>query len=361
MIYRWIAAGAGLFVAGFLVWYFQTIVFYILISAVLSLMGKPLVTLISSIKIRRWSPPKWIAATVTLIMMALIIGAAANSIIPIVVEKTNQLASFKPHELTAALSGPMHEIENYIHALVPSGGNFSIKEYFVSQVTPLLNTGLIQNTVTSLTTLIVDMGIAIFSISFITFFFLKDDTLFFNGVVILFPARYENNINRALDSTTTLLIRYFIGLCIEMIIKLICITVPLYFVGFEWSTALIIGLIAAVLNVVPYIGPIIGAFVGYAVAMISPPLGSSLGVVLFQMTMIFGIFQLIDNVILQPYIYSSSVKAHPLEIFIVILMAGYIAGVVGMLFAIPAYTVLRVFAKEFFNHFRVVQKLTENI
>ena len=54
-------------------------------------------------------------------------------------------------------------------------------------------------------------------------------------------------------------------------------------------------------------------------------------------------------------------KAHPLEIFIVILIAGSLAGIVGMLLAIPSYTVLRVFAKEFFSQFRLVQKLTEKI
>ncbi|HNV51901.1 MAG TPA: AI-2E family transporter, partial [Tenuifilaceae bacterium] len=57
----------------------------------------------------------------------------------------------------------------------------------------------------------------------------------------------------------------------------------------------------------------------------------------------------------------NSVKAHPLEIFIVLLIAGSVAGILGMLLAIPCYTVIRVFAKEFFNNFRVVQKLTEKI
>ena len=68
-----------------------------------------------------------------------------------------------------------------------------------------------------------------------------------------------------------------------------------------------------------------------------------------------------DDFVLQPTLYSERVKAHPLEIFIVILIAGSLAGIVGMLLAIPSYTVLRVFAKEFFSQFRLVQKLTEKI
>lgn len=359
-IYRWIAAGAGLLVAGYLVWYFQAIVFYILIAAVLSLMGKPLVILLRRIRIRSWAVPQWLAAMATLAVMLVVIYALAVTLVPVVIDKIDQFSSFNIDQLTTALCDPISRVEEYINSFLPDN-NFSIREYIHTQVSPLFAAANIGSSLASVTGWIVDLVIAVFSVSFITYFFLKDDRLFFEGVVILFPTKYEANIKRALDSATTLLIRYFIGICIEMFVKLVCITLPLYLIGLEFNTALVIGVISAVLNVIPYIGPLIGALSGCVIAMLSPVPGVSMGSVLFQMIVVFIIFQLIDNIILQPYIYSSSVKAHPLEIFIVILMAGYIAGVLGMLFAIPAYTVIRVFAKEFFNHFRVVQKLTEKI
>ena len=67
------------------------------------------------------------------------------------------------------------------------------------------------------------------------------------------------------------------------------------------------------------------------------------------------------GILFQPLIYSSSVNAHPLEIFLVIMIAGSLAGIPGMIIAIPLYTVIRVFAKEFFNKFKVVKKLTKKI
>mgnify|MGYP003295806886 CR=1 FL=1 len=70
--------------------------------------------------------------------------------------------------------------------------------------------------------------------------------------------------------------------------------------------------------------------------------------------------QLVDNFFFQPFIYSNSVKAHPLEIFLVLLMAGHMAGVAGMLVAIPSYTVIRVIAKQFFGNIKPVKALTEN-
>ncbi|WP_298063861.1 AI-2E family transporter [uncultured Rikenella sp.] len=359
-IYRWIAAGAGLLAAGFLVWYFQTIVFYILIAAVLSLMGKPLVTLLCRVRIKERNMPKWAAAMVTLIVMLVVIYALAVTLVPVVLDKIDQLASFDIDRLTSALAEPISRIEEFINRFLPDN-NFSVREYIHTQVGPMIASIDLGRSLASVTGWVVDLVIGVFSISFITYFFLKDDRLFFDGVVILFPAKYEANITRALDSATTLLIRYFIGICIEMLIKLLCITLPLYLFGLEFNTALVIGAISAVLNVIPYIGPLIGAFAGCVIALLSTGPGIATGTLLLQMVIVFAVFQLIDNIILQPYIYSSSVRAHPLEIFIVILMAGYIAGVLGMLLAIPAYTVIRVFAKEFFNHFRVVRKLTENI
>ncbi|WP_297628304.1 AI-2E family transporter [uncultured Rikenella sp.] len=359
-IYRWIAAGAGLLAAGFLVWYFQTIVFYILIAAVLSLMGKPLVTAFGHLRIRGRHIPRWLAAMATLIVMLVVIYILARWLIPVVLQQINQLASFDIDRLTAALGEPMRQIETYINTFLPDN-NFSARAYLDTRLAPLFDSVNLGQSITSVTVWVVDLAIALFSISFITYFFLKDDRLFFESVVIFFPSKYEANIRRALDSTTTLLVRYFIGICIEMLIKLICITVPLYLIGLEFNTAVVIGAITAVLNVIPYIGPLIGGILGCIIALLSLPAGATPGAIIFPMVIILVVFQLIDNIILQPYIYSSSVKAHPLEIFLVILMAGYIAGVTGMLFAIPAYTVIRVFAKEFFNHFRVVQKLTENI
>lgn len=347
-------------VAGFLVWYFQTIVFYILIAAVLSLMGKPLVVALGRLRIRGWQVPKWLAAMVTLTTMLVVIYVFARWLVPVVLQQINQLASFDIDRLTAALGEPLRSIETYINTFLPDN-NFSARAYLDTRLSPLFDSVNLGQSIASVTMWIVDLAIALFSISFITYFFLKDDRLFFEGVVIFFPAKYEANIRRALDSTTTLLIRYFIGICIEMVIKLICITVPLYLIGLEFNTALVIGAITAVLNVVPYIGPLIGGILGCVVALVSLPAGAAPGAILLPMVIVLVVFQLIDNIILQPYIYSSSVKAHPLEIFLVILMAGYLAGVTGMLFAIPAYTVIRVFAKEFFNHFRVVRKLTENI
>ncbi len=359
--YKWLVATAGLLVVCFLVWYFHIIVFYILTAAVLSLLGKPIVTLVERIKINKWTPPRWLAALIALLTLLFVILGLGWLLVPLIIEKIHFFALFDPAELNEIIQAPAVEFEQWVNKTFPLS-NFSIKDVIMDKIAPLFNSGVLKNAVTGVTTFIVDSFIAMFSISFVTFFFLKEDKLFDEGVVTLFPKRYENNIRRAMSSSINLLVRYFIGILIESIIKFLVVGFSLYFLGMELSTALLIGMVTAVLNVIPYIGPLVGGVFAFIIAAMSPSIaGVTIGELIFEITVVLVVFQLIDNIILQPYIYSSSVKAHPLEIFIVILMAGYIAGVVGMLLAIPAYTVLRVFAKEFFANMRVVQKLPEKL
>ena len=82
---------------------------------------------------------------------------------------------------------------------------------------------------------------------------------------------------------------------------------------------------------------------------------------IFNMILVEAVTHLIDNIVFQPIIFSNSVKAHPLEIFIVVLVAGFAAGIPGMLLGIPAYTVIRVFAREFFYGFKAVQRITSSL
>ena len=358
---RWIAAAAGVLVIGFLVWYFHTIVFYILISAVLAIIGKPVVNLLKRINIKGRYLPSWVAAMTTLLVMGAIIILLAEAFIPLIFSKAHSLSvAFDIQKISVVLNEPMAHVEEYINAIFPDA-RFSVATVIEKQLDPIIRAGFITESLGTVTIFIVNFTVAVFAVAFITFFFLKEDRLFTEGVVTLFPKRYEQNVNRAIDSATGLLNRYFVGICIESFIKLVCVSVALLFIGFEFDTAVIIGLVTAVLNLIPYIGPLLGGVIALLIAILSPVEGIAIGHLLFRVTMVLLIFQLLDNIVLQPYIYSSSVKAHPLEIFLVILMAGYIGGIVGMLFAIPAYTVLRVFAKEFFNNFRVVQRLTENI
>ena len=171
---------------------------------------------------------------------------------------------------------------------------------------------------------------------------------------------YEN-IERAMSSVSALLKRYFTGILAESCIVMIVVSLTMMLFGMKTQDAFFIGLIMGVMNVVPYAGPLIGGVMSVFMGVINPIEGMTIGHTVFIIAGSLLIIKGFDDFVLQPTLYSERVKAHPLEIFLVILIAGSLAGIVGMLLAIPSYTVLRVFAKEFFSQFRLVQKLTEKI
>jgi len=361
---KYITIGAIVAIIGFLLWYFSSIIAYILISAVLSLMGKPIVDLISRIKIKSWHPPKAFGAATALVVIWILFYSFFRLMIPLVIDQANELGEVNVGQMVNNFSQPIADIEGFVREYIPASNNFSVKDYLNENLTHVFNISMLTDLFSSTANILMNLFIAAFSISFITFFFLKEESLFFEGLITLFPEKYEQQIVHALTSVVQLLRRYFIGIIIQSFFIMTLDTIGLMIVGVKFNTAIVIGLVAGILNVIPYVGPLTGAIMGVIIGVatnLQLDFTTQLLPMIGYILMVFVVTRIIDDVVFQPLIYSSSVNAHPLEIFIVILIAGSIAGILGMLLAIPAYTVIRVFAKEFFNKFRVVEKLTRKI
>jgi predicted PurR-regulated permease PerM len=200
------------------------------------------------------------------------------------------------------------------------------------------------------------------SVFFICFFFLREQGLFDNILAAAVPEGYEEQTRQAVSQTSELLIRYFIGILTQVTIITLFVSIALSILGVK--NALLIGFFAGFMNIIPYLGPIFGASLGVMIT-ISSNLDVSfyheLVPLLTKVMIVFAIIQLLDNIVLQPNIFSKSVKAHPLEIFIIVLVGAKLGGILGMVLAIPLYTVLRVVGKVFLNKFKVVQSLTRNL
>jgi predicted PurR-regulated permease PerM len=207
-----------------------------------------------------------------------------------------------------------------------------------------------------------NLFLAFFAVSFISFFLLKESHLLTNIILTISPSGYEEKVQTILDKVKPLLTRYFVGVLVEVLLVGSLIAVGLSLLGVE--NAIFIGLFAGTLNVIPYLGPVIGTILGLiltTLGCLDYDLTSQLLPLLLKVTGVFAVVQLTDNIVFQPFIYASSVKAHPLEIFLVILMASTLAGVPGMILAIPVYTLLRVIAQQFLSEFKVIQSITKDI
>lgn len=346
----------------FLVWYFSSVVIYILVSAVLAIMGRPLVNWLSRRKIGKLIMPRWAAATVTLIAIAVIFVSIFSLFIPLIFSKINEFAHLDFTQVLASVEEPISHAQRYLQrTFALPETQFSLSETLISTFKDFINYNTLNSTFTSIINIALSTLISVFSIAFITFFFLKEDGLFYSMVTAMFPDRLQANVTRALDSISVLLARYFTGIFTESLILMVIISTIMILFGMKTDNALLIGLIMGVMNVIPYAGPLMGGILSAFIGIVTPIEGytaiSTAVVICVTLFCIKGF----DDFVLQPTIYSERVKAHPLEIFLVILIAGYMAGILGMLLAIPSYTVLRVLAKEFFSEFSLVQKLTQNI
>ncbi|MDR0691758.1 MAG: AI-2E family transporter [Prevotellaceae bacterium] len=363
---RYIIIAASIALICFLAWYFSNILIYILISAVFSLIGRPIVKRLDRIRILKKQFPRVLSATITLLMFWALILLFIFVLSPLITGLVGELSSIKPDELITNIAYLLHNIETWIIKTIPGvDPDFSLQKTLITGLSNFINESALLNIFGSVTNMLISIGAGMFVVSFITFFFLKEDHLFSNGVMALFPQKYEENARHAFQSVSTLLGRYFIGIFIDIFCVMTIITLGLTFIGgLPFTTALVLGFIAGILNLIPYIGPLVSLLLGCGIGLIvTHSFGADANILLqmLKMALVYIGTNIIDASFFQPYIYSNSIKAHPLEIFLVIITAGSVGGIIGMIIAIPAYTVVRVFAKEFFNHFRVVRKLTEKI
>ncbi|MDA9339207.1 AI-2E family transporter, partial [Flavobacteriaceae bacterium] len=151
-------------------------------------------------------------------------------------------------------------------------------------------------------------------------------------------------------------------LILQIFILFIIYTILLLIIG--TPNAIVIAFLCSLLNLIPFIGPFIGGILMILLTMSSHITQDFSTVILAKAIYVaigFAIGQLIDNFLSQPFIFSNSVKSHPLEIFIVIISGGLLFGAVGMIAAVPTYTALKVIGKEFLSDNRIIKELTKNL
>ncbi len=356
---------AGVIILGLLVWRFFNIVAYILIASVLSLIATPLVRLLGKIKIWKWRIPAGIRALITLLAIWAIFFGFFRLFIPLVAGEAQELSNIDTELVVKEFDEPINRLDQWINKLNLVGEEpFSIRDEIQHRLVSVLNIQVITDLVATIASILGNLAWAIFAISFITFFLLREERLITGYIITILPEEREKAFRHALDSVKHLLRRYFVGILLQMTGILTLVTLGMTIVGVGFRHGLVIGLLAAVLNIIPYLGPWLGAALGITLGVASHldlDFATQLVPLMGYMLLVFVITQLTDNTVFQPVIFGTSVHAHPIEIFIVIMIAASLAGIVGMILAIPTYTVIRVFAKEFFNNFRVVQKLTEKI
>lgn len=342
-----------------LVYTVRGMIVYLIIGGILTIMGKPLVRLFHKIPLGKKRLPIWVCSLLTIATFIAFISGVLSLLIPEFVREVTMLSKINYNQVFTRFESDFTALQTLLADwdLLPELSNADIR----SNLTGFFNMATIKSTFGTLAGGLGNVGIAIFSIIFILFFFLKEQRLADSFINNFVADRYHDKLEKVVPKVKKTLTRYFIGLSIQLAVIFTLVYVGLLIAGIE--NAVIIALFAATMNVIPYVGPIIGMGFGLVLG-----LGQELAIdpqidILLVTGKILGVFliiQLIDNIVSQPLIFSNSINAHPLEIFIVISVAGTIGGIPGMVIAVPFYSVLRIIAKDFNINVKFIQTLSKN-
>ncbi|HEU4788602.1 MAG TPA: AI-2E family transporter [Flavobacterium sp.] len=332
----------------------QNVLIYLLVSLILTLIGIPVLDFLK----KRLKFKHIFASIAVLMIYILIIFGFIMMFIPLIISQGQNLSLLNTIEIEKNSLELIKELNNFLEQHhIDSATIFDPKNF-----KSIINFDVIPNFLNSVVGTISNFGMGLGSVLFITFFFLKDKSIFLKGAKLLIPDSHEEKILNSVEKINLLLSRYFIGLLVQLFIVFILYTIVLFIFGIP--NAFVIAFLCAVLNIIPYIGPLIASILAAVLTMLSN-LGSDFQSEILPTTIYvligFWIVQVIDNNFSQPIIFSKSVSSHPLEIFLVILIAGFLFGIMGMIIAVPLYTIIKVISKEFFPDNKFIQLITKNI
>ena len=325
----------------------RPILIYLSISLVITIILSPLLLFLKT----RLKFNNSIAAITSMSGLILIIGLLIKSFIPLLVEQARNLSLLNSTELQNSVN---NIIEKYSDLYFTNNSNF-INSIVNSKLFNQIDLSYITDLLNSIIASLGSFSIGIFTIIFITFFFLKDSEIIVNKIKLLIPKAMKSNVNKSISQINHLLSRYFLALIIQITILFILYLILLAIVGI--NNILIIAFLCALLNLIPYIGPLISGFL-LTILTLTNYIDIDFGSIIVSKTIYvvigFVIVQAIDNFLIQPILFSKSVKSHPLEIFLVILVFGYIFGVTGLILAVPCYTIIKVILRTVYSKNLVV-------
>lgn len=346
-----IILGCGILYLLFLI---KSVFIYLLLAAILTLMGTPLRNFFTD----RCRCSKTLAVSLVLVVYGLVLLVFIGMFVPLFSTQLEHVSGNDFQKIQLSI----HEYQEKVHQSLSTVGieaDFLRSRKFASVLTEEKLSAFINSFFGFLGQFVIGLGATFF----MTFFLLRDKTVFQYQIrKYVIPEAHTDKFMTAFDMIERLLSRYFFGLGIQLLIFFAACYIVLLIFGTK--TAIVIALISALLNIVPYIGPLIANMLATLFTLMSYIDQDFMTVALphaLYVSLAYIVIQFLDNNFLQPYIFSNSVKSHPLEIFLVILISGLLTGVFGMIIAVPLYTSVKVILREFFPGNRLVQLLTKNL
>lgn len=348
--YQLIFRTCALFLFGFFTWFFPQIMLYLFLSFIFSLIGKPLANLISKRTFFKLNIPLSVSSLIVVVLFVIIFTVSTLFFIPMLISELTILKDINYDALSVYLNDVLNTLQQKLHENNLIDESDTLVGLITIRLKEFIN---IESFSSMLGNIVNSMGsffFGLFSVVFITYFFIKDNFQLAYLSQIFFSKQYARRVNYVSNKINDLLSRYLIGTLLNTIIMMILLYIGLIICGIDGS--LLLAVMGGVLNIIPYLGPIFGCIIACLFGIInciSLEMYSEMLPVIIKIVGVFVLVNLLDNMILLPIIYSKSVKIHPIESFLVTIIGGDLAGISGMLLAIPVYTIIRIIVIEIYN------------
>ncbi|MCX6248156.1 MAG: AI-2E family transporter [Bacteroidetes bacterium] len=350
----------GVAIVCFLAWYFSQILICILIAGVISIIGLPLVEFFDRLSVKRIKFPHFLSVFFTLILLLAVLLGLISFFIPLIVKETSMIASIDWQKLLDYYKPEIFWLQSNLtrYGIIKQDATFGslLKE----NITHTLDLSIFSNILTGAISLAGSLFFYVFTILFLSFFFLLDVMMLPRLILKLVPAHYEEQTRHIMKRSKAVLSRYFIGLVINVLVMIASYSITLTIVGAKGALA--IAVFAGIVNIIPYIGPLIAVGTGILLSVtgaVSEGAYGDAGSIALKVFFAMIVVIILDNIVYGPLIQGSRLKVHPVEIFLVIIAAGSIGGIPAMIAAVPSYAFIRIIGEELFSQLRIFKKADE--
>jgi predicted PurR-regulated permease PerM len=338
---------AMLLAGGWLVYLLAPVITPFAISAVLAYFGDPLVDRLEKVSLWRWKPGRTVAVTIVFVLMLLLLTVVLVIVVPLLLEQIRLLIRRLPEW-----------IEWFSGSVLPwlaSKAGFELKGFDPAQLAEWLKE--YWKEISSAAFKVIDIisrgGMAVATllthlilIPVVTFYLLRDWDLLIRGIHDLLPRNMEAEISRMAVDVDHVLAAFFRGQLMVMLALGLMYTLGLSLVGIE--LAILIGMGAGLLSIVPYLGSIVGVLlaVGAAVFQFQDWLHP------LMVLLVFAVGQAAEGMYLTPKLVGDQIGLHPVTVIFAVLAGGQLFGFLGILLALPVAAALNVLVRHVHQKYR---------
>lgn len=313
----------------------------ILIAGFLFYLLNPLVNLLMKIKVKNHQVSRTFAVAIVFLLLIAIIVSALSFLIPNILNQVEQLIQNMPEYIKSfqRFLTKVLQQKNLPPWIVDLTKDVDINAY-TKEIEESLS-GFAKNFMMSITSsigsiigMVTSVTVTIVTVPFMLFYMLKDGHKLVPTVTGIFSEKQANRIGELLEKMSETISKYISGQAIECLFVGTCTAIGYGIVGVPF--ALLIGIFAGITNMIPYIGPYIGLLPALILALSNSVRQTILVII------VCVVVQQIDGNLIYPNVIGKSLDIHPLTIIIILLVAGNLAGLLGMLLAVPVYAVIKV-------------------